>query len=194
MIKTVTEKNLTQPHHITELLLAWNNGDEGSLDKLIPIVEQELRRIAHNYMRKESSMHTLQTTALINEAYIKLNDQRSVDWKSRAHFFALSSQIMRRILMNYARDKSCQKRGGGAQRIEIDQVSILSPEKNAQLLALDEALEQLAKFDKTKSQIVEMRYFGGMTVAEVADVLGLAQVTIAVHWRLAKAWLRTKIY
>jgi RNA polymerase sigma factor (TIGR02999 family) len=193
MIKSIMENQTTQTTHITELLMAWNNGDEGSLDKLIPLVEQELRRIAHNYMRKESSMHTLQTTALINEAYIQLNDQRFVDWKNRAHFFALSSQIMRRILMNHARDKKCQKRGGGVAHVDLEKVSLLSPEKNAQLLALDEALERLAEFDSIKSKIVEMRYFGGMTVTEVADVLGLAPVTIAVHWRLAKAWLRTKI-
>lgn len=187
------EKGKNQPRHITELLMAWNDGDEKALDKLMPMVEQELRRIAHNYMRKESTHHTLQTTALINEAYIKLNDQRSVSWQNRAHFFALSSQIMRRILMNYARSKATEKRGGAARRVDLEKVSLLTPEKNAELLALDEALDSLAKFDNIKSKIVEMRYFGGMTVAEVADVLGIAPVTVAVHWRLAKAWLRTKI-
>jgi RNA polymerase sigma-70 factor, ECF subfamily len=178
---------------ITDLLVAWNSGEEGALDKLIPVVEQELRRIAHNYMRRENCHHTLQTTALVHEAFIKLVDQRSVSWQNRAHFFALSAQIMRRILLNHARNKVCAKRGGGSMQISIEGISILSPEKTAVLIALDEALEQLSKFDKTKSRIVEMRYFGGMTVEEVADVLGLAPVTVAVHWRLAKAWLQNEI-
>lgn len=194
MIKSSTEFENAHPKHVTKLLVDWNNGDENALDELIPIVEQELRRIAHNYMRKESSLHTLQTTALINETYIKLNDQREVNWKNRAHFFALSSQIMRRILMNYARDKNCEKRGGGAKRIDLDKISIISAEKSAELLALDEALDKLAEFDSTKSKIVEMRYFGGMTVEEVADVLNIAPSTVFVHWRLAKAWLRTKLH
>lgn len=184
---------MTQQYCITDLLIAWNSGEEDVLEKLIPVVEQELRRIAHNYMRRENVHHTLQTTALVHEAYIKLIDQHSVSWQNRAHFFALSSQIMRRILMKHARDKNCLKRGGKLQHIELEKVSLLSPEKNAELLALDEALEKLAKFDKTKSRIVEMRYFGGMTVDEVADVLGLASITVAVHWRVAKAWLKSEI-
>jgi RNA polymerase sigma-70 factor, ECF subfamily len=184
---------MTEQLCITDLLVAWNNGEDGALEKLIPVVEQELRRIAHNYMRRENSHHTLQTTALVHEAYIKLIDQRSVNWQNRAHFFALSAQIMRRILLNHARDKVCAKRGGGSQQVSIEGVSLLSPEKTAELIALDEALERLSKFDKTKSRIVEMRYFGGLTVDEVADVLDLAPVTVAVHWRLAKAWLQNQI-
>ena len=184
---------MTQQYCITDLLIAWNSGETEVLDKLIPVVEQELRRIAHNYMRRENVHHTLQTTALVHEAYIKLIDQHSVSWQNRAHFFALSSQIMRRILMKHARDKNCEKRGGKNIHIELEKVHLLSPEKNDELLALDEALEKLAEFDKTKSRIVEMRYFGGMTVDEVADVLGLASITIAVHWRLAKAWLKQEI-
>lgn len=184
---------MTEQYCITDLLVAWNCGDENALEKLIPVVEQELRRIAHNYMRRENSHHTLQTTALVHEAYIKLIDQRSVSWQNRAHFFALSAQIMRRILLNHARDKICAKRGGGSQQVSLEGLSLFTPEKTAELLALDEALARLAEFDKTKSRIVEMRYFGGMTVEEVADVLGLAPVTIAVHWRLAKAWLQNEI-
>lgn len=184
---------MTEQLCITDLLVAWNSGEDGALDRLIPVVEQELRRIAHNYMRHENHHHTLQTTALVHEAFIKLVDQRSVSWQNRAHFFALSAQIMRRILLNHARDKVCSKRGGGSRQVSLEGVSILSPEKTAVLIALDDALEQLAKFDKTKSRIVEMRYFGGMTVEEVADVLGLAPVTVAVHWRLAKAWLQNEI-
>jgi RNA polymerase sigma factor (TIGR02999 family) len=184
---------MTQQYCITDLLVAWNSGEDDVLERLIPIVEQELRRIAHNYMRRENAHHTLQTTALVHEAYIELVDQHSVSWQNRAHFFALSSQIMRRILMKHARDKNCQKRGGKLHHVEIDKVSLLSPEKNDELLALDDALDRLAKFDKTKSRIVEMRYFGGMTVDEVADVLGLASITVAVHWRMAKAWLKEEI-
>jgi RNA polymerase sigma factor (TIGR02999 family) len=184
---------MTEQYCITDLLVAWNCGDEKALEKLIPVVEQELRRIAHNYMRRENSHHTLQTTALVHEAYIKLIDQRSVSWQNRAHFFALSAQFMRRILLNHARDKSCAKRGGGSPHLSLDGLCLFTPEKTAELLALDEALERLAEFDKTKSRIVEMRYFGGMTVEEVADVLGLSPVTIAVHWRLAKAWLQNEI-
>jgi RNA polymerase sigma factor, TIGR02999 family len=185
--------SMTEQYCITDLLVAWNCGDEKALEKLIPVVEQELRRIAHNYMRRENSHHTLQTTALVHEAYIKLVDQRSVSWQNRAHFFALSAQIMRRILLNHARDKSCAKRGGGSPHVSLDGICLFTPEKTTELLALDEALERLAEFDKTKSRIVEMRYFGGMTVGEVADVLGLAPATIAVHWRLAKAWLQNEI-
>ncbi|MCW5960066.1 MAG: sigma-70 family RNA polymerase sigma factor [Pyrinomonadaceae bacterium] len=184
---------MTQQSCITDLLIAWNSGETQVLEKLMPVVEQELRRIAHNYMRREHGQHTLQTTALVHEAYIKLVDQHSVSWQNREHFFALSSQIMRRILMKHARDKNCAKRGGRSQHVSLEKISLLSPQKNAELVALDDALDRLAKFDKLKSRIVEMRFFGGMTVDEVADVLGLAPITIAVHWRLAKAWLKSEI-
>lgn len=184
---------MADKHHITELLVAWNDGDEYALEQLMPIVEQELRRIAHNYMRRENSPHTLQTTALINEAYIELNNQRAVRWQNRAHFFALSANIMRRILLKYARERATEKRGGDAKHVSIEDVCVLTSEKSVELIALDEALDKLAHIDQLKSRIVEMRYFGGMTVDEVAEVLGLASVTIAVHWRLAKAWLRREI-
>jgi RNA polymerase sigma factor (TIGR02999 family) len=179
---------------VTELLVAWNNGEETALTRLLPIVEIELRRIAHNYMRRERGNHTLQTSALVNEAFVKLIDQRDVRWQNRSHFFALSAQIMRRILLNHARDRVAGKRGGGnAQHVELDDTLILSKEKSAELIALDEALERLAKFDKTKSRIVELRYFGGMTIEETAEVLGIAPVTVSVNWRLAKAWLAREI-
>ena len=174
---------------VTELLVAWNNGEETALTKLLPIVEIELRRIAHNYMRRERGNHTLQTSALVNEAFVKLVDQRDVHWQNRSHFFALSAQIMRRILLNHARDRVAGKRGGNAQHVELNDTLILTKEKSAELIALDEALERLAKFDKTKSRIVELRYFGGMTIEETAEVLGIAPVTVSVNWRLAKAWL-----
>ena len=184
---------MSDSQQITELLLAWNAGEESALDRLLPEVERELRRIAHNYMRREHPGHTLQTTALINEAYLKLINQHSVKWQNRAHFFALSAQIMRRILLNHARDNKRGKRGAGAEHLNIDDIQVLSPEKSEELIALDEALERLSEFDKTKSRIVEMRYFGGLTIEETAEVLGIASPTVSAHWRLARAWLRIEI-
>jgi RNA polymerase sigma factor (TIGR02999 family) len=180
-------------NQITELLVAWNNGEEHALEQLLPIVEVELRRIAQNYMRRERGNHTLQTSALVNEAYLKLTDQRAVLWQNRSHFFALSAQIMRRILLNHARDRVAGKRGAGAEHVELKDSVILTQEKSAELIALDEALEKLAKFDKTKSRIVELRYFGGLTLEETAEVLGIAPVTVSVNWRLAKAWLAREL-
>jgi RNA polymerase sigma factor (TIGR02999 family) len=178
---------------VTELLIAWNNGEEAALAQLLPIVEVELRRIAHNYMCRERGNHTLQTSALVNEAYLKLVNQRDARWQNRSHFFALSAQIMRRILLNHARDRLADKRGGGAKHVEIEDAVILTKEKSAELIALNEALEKLAKFDKMKSRIVELRYFGGMTIEETAEALGIAPATVSVNWRLAKAWLAREI-
>jgi RNA polymerase sigma-70 factor, ECF subfamily len=178
---------------ITEILIAWNKGERHAIDQLLPIVEKELRRIAHNYMRKERRNHTLQTTALINEAYMKLIDQRSVEWSNRAHFFALSAQIMRRILLNHARDRIAQKRAGGFEHVDFETIQVMTFEKSRELIALDEALERLAKIDALKSRIVEMRYFGGLTIEEAASVLELAPITISLHWRLARAWLKKEI-
>jgi RNA polymerase sigma factor (TIGR02999 family) len=183
----------TEKIQVTELLVAWNNGEETALTRLLPIVEIELRRIAHNFMRRERGNHTLQTSALVNEAFVKLVDQRDVRWQNRSHFFALSAQIMRRILLNHARDRVAGKRGGNVPNFGLDDAVILTKEKSAELIALDEALDRLAKFDKTKSRIVELRYFGGMTIEETAEVLGIAPVTVSVNWRLAKAWLAREI-
>jgi RNA polymerase sigma factor (TIGR02999 family) len=184
---------MTDTQHITELLVAWSDGDQTSLEELMPLVEQELRKIAHNYMRRENPNHTLQTTALVNEAYIELNNQHSVNWQNRKHFFALSSQIMRRILLKYARDRACAKRGGKFPHVPLDDVNILSHEKSVELIALDEALERLGKIDPFKCTIVEMRYFGGLTIEEIGKILGFAPITVGVHWRLAKAWLGREI-
>ena len=184
---------MTDTEHITELLVAWSGGDQTSLEELMPLVEQELRKIAHNYMRRENPNHTLQTTALVNEAYIELNNQHSVNWQNRKHFFALSSQIMRRILLKYARDRACAKRGGKFPHVPLEDVNILSDEKSAELIALDEALERLAKIDPLKCTIVEMRYFGGLTIEEISKIIGFAPITVGVHWRLAKAWLGREI-
>jgi RNA polymerase sigma factor (TIGR02999 family) len=187
------EITVVEKQQLTELLIAWGAGEKGVVDEIMPLVEAELRRIAHNYMRKEGLDHTLQTTALVNEAYLKLIEQRNVNWQNRAHFFALSAQIMRRILLNHARDRIAGKRGGGAQHVDIADLQVLTPEKSKELIALDEALEQLAKIDRTKSRVVELRYFGGLTLEETAEVLGLAPITVSVHWRFAKAWLAREI-
>ena len=159
----------------------------------MPLVENELRRIAANHMRRESPGHTLQTTALVNEAYLKLVKQRGVRWQNRAHFFALSAQLMRRILLDHARTQGRKKRGGEAVHVDLNEVAVMSPEKSEDLIALDEALTRLAEFDLKKSNIVELRYFGGLSVEEVAEVLDIAPVTVAKHWRLAKTWLQREI-
>ncbi len=183
----------TQGVQVTQLLAAWNDGKELALEKLFPTVESELRRIAHNYMRRENGNHTLQTTALVNEAYLKLVDQKGIAWQNRAHFFAISANIMRRILIGHARERLTEKRGGGAQQVELYDSAVMTEEKSAELVALDDALENLAKFDKVKSRIVELRYFGGLTIEETADALGLAPITISTNWRIAKAWLAREI-
>ena len=184
---------MSEAPEITSLLLAWNKGDELALHKLIPLVESELHRIAARYMRRENSDHTLQTTALVNEAYLKLIDQRQVNFQNRAHFFALSAQIMRRILLDHARTQKRSKRGSGAEHLDIAEVAIASPKFNEDLIALDLALNKLEEFDSIKAKIVEMRHFGGLEVKEVAEVLHVSEITVMRHWKLAKAWLRTEL-
>jgi RNA polymerase sigma factor (TIGR02999 family) len=184
---------MTQSISITGLLVEWNKGEHSALEKLLPFVEAELRRIAHNYMRRETPGHTFQTTALINEAYLKLINQHRIQWQNRAHFFAVSAKIMRRILLNHARNNKRAKRGGGAVHVNLDDVHILSSKKSNELIILDEALDRLAQFDKTKSRIVEMRYFGGLSVEETAEVMKLSVATVMRHWRLAKSWLKREL-
>jgi RNA polymerase sigma-70 factor (ECF subfamily) len=176
-------------HEVTQLLIAWSNGNQAALDKLMPLVDRELHRLAHHYMRRENAGHTLQTTALVNEAYLKLIDQKHVHWKSRAHFFALSAQLMRRILVDHARNRRYAKRGGGANRISFDEAMVVSPEKGADLIALDEALDKLAAIDGRKSKVVELRFFGGLSVEETAEALHVSAVTVMREWSMAKAWL-----
>src|ERR1041385_8165775 len=177
------------PHQVTELLLDWSNGSQAALDELIPLVDRELHRLAHHYMRQERPGHTLQTTALVNEVYLKLVDQKHVHWKNRAHFFALSAQLMRRILVDHARKRKYAKRGGDAQRVSFDEVMAVSPERGADLIALDDALEKLAAIDPRKSKVVEMKFFGGLSVEEAAEALGVAPLTVKRDWKMAKAWL-----
>lgn len=177
---------------ITGLLVDWSNGDQAALDKLLPLVEQELHRLAHAYMRRENPDHTLQTTALVNEAYLKLIDQKKTHWQNRAHFFAIAAKIMRRILLNYARDQHRQKRGGKAVHVSLSEVATFV-ERPEELIALDEALGRLAAVDERKSQVVELKYFGGLENEEIAEVLKISAITVMRDWKFAKAWLFREI-
>ncbi|HUQ33458.1 MAG TPA: ECF-type sigma factor [Pyrinomonadaceae bacterium] len=176
-------------HEVTALLAEWSGGNRSALDRLTPLVYDELRRIARRRMRRERAGHTLQTTALVNEAYLCLVEEQNVHWRNRAHFFALSARIMRNILIDHARRRGYQKHGGGALRVTLDESAAMSEGRAADLVALDEALKELAARDELKGRIVELRYFGGMTVEEVAEVLGIAPVTVKRHWKAAKARL-----
>ena len=174
---------------ITKLLLAWGAGDDAALEKLIPLVYQELRRLARRYMQGERPSHTLQTTALVNEAYLRLVDSRRVRWQNRTQFFAISAQLMRRILVDFARSRRYQKRGGGAQKVPLNEESIISPRQGRDLVQLDGALNALASADARKARVVELRFFGGLNVEETATVLNVSPDTVLRDWRLAKAWL-----
>ena len=180
------------PEQVTQLLQAWGQGEDAALERLVPLVHQELRRLARRYMFGEHVGHTLQATALVNEAYLKLLGCQKVDWQNRAHFFAISAQLMRRILVDGARARGYQKRGGGVQKVTLDE-EFLGPRQTRQkaydLVALDDALQVLARFDLRKSRVVELRFFGGLTAEETAEVLKVSQDTVLRDWRLAKAWL-----
>jgi RNA polymerase sigma-70 factor (ECF subfamily) len=177
------------PGEVTQLLVDWGNGDKAALDRLTPLVHEELHRLAHRHMRLERPNHTLQTTALVNEAYVRLVDQRNLHWKNRTHFFAIASKLMRRILVDLARAHYRSKRGGGALQVSLDEVAMVSQERAEELVALDEALTRLAEMDERKSQVVELRFFGGMTVEETAEAVGKSPITIKRDWDSAKAWL-----
>jgi RNA polymerase sigma factor (TIGR02999 family) len=176
------------PKEVTRLLVDWGNGDKAALNELIPLVYDELRRLAGRYMRRESQGHTLQTSALVNEAYLRLVDQRSVRWQNRAHFFGVAAQLMRRILVDHARSRSRAKRGGGTQIVSLDEQAVIAKEVS-DVIALDAALTNLAEMDLRKSQIVEMKFFGGLTTEEVAEVLKVTSRTVEREWRKARAWL-----
>jgi len=176
-------------HEITQLLVAWSDGDQVALTKLIPLVESELRRLARTYMSRERIDHTLQTTALINEAYVKLINASDVKWQNRAHFFGIAARVMRRVLVDFARQRNFRKRGGGSHQISFDEALAISDADHPDLLALDEALTALAKVDDRKARIVEMRFFGGLTEKETAAALDVSPETVRRDWRLAKAWL-----
>ena len=176
-------------HEVTQLLLAWSAGDQAALEQLMPLVYAELHRQAKRYMRNERAGHTLQTTAILNEAYLRLVDNTKPVWQGRSHFIAAAAQLMRRIMVDHARERHSLKRGGGALKVTLDEAALVTETRSEELLALDEALENLAAQDPRKSQIVELRYFGGLTVEETAEFLKLSQRTVEREWTMAKAWL-----
>jgi RNA polymerase sigma-70 factor, ECF subfamily len=178
---------------VTELLLSWRHGDQAALEQIVPLVYQELRRLAHCYMNGQRPGHTLQATALINEAYVRLIDCQQVDWKSRAHFLAVSARMMRRVLVEFARSQRYQKRGGGAQEISFDEAFTVTPQRGHDLEALDDALQAFAATYPRQSQVVELRFFGGLSVEETAQVLQVSAVTVMRDWQLAKVWLAREL-
>lgn len=184
----------TTPDNVTQLLVELTDGKTAVLELLLPIVYKELRNLANNYLRRERADHTLQPTALVHEAYLKLVDQKNVQWQNRAHFFGVAANIMRRILVDHARKHKADKRGGEFAKEQLEEsIIVVSDEKSVELLALDDALETLAKVDPQKSRIVELRYFGGLSVEETAEVMGISEITVKRHWKMAKAWLYGQI-
>lgn len=181
------------PADVTQLLIAWSHGDQVARERLMSVVYEELHRLARRYMRNESPGHTLQTSALVNEAFIRLVDQRNVHWQNRSHFFGIAAQMMRRILVDYARSRNFAKRGGGAVKLSLEEGLIVSDERTEQVVAVHEALEGLAKIDPRQAQIVELKFFGGLSNEEAAAVLSVSPGTVARDWTMAKAWLRREI-
>lgn len=178
---------------VTALLVDWSKGDQEALNELIPLVYDELRRLASRYLRRERVNHTLQTTALVHEAYLRLVHEKNANWQNRVHFFAVASQLMRHILVDYARSHNAAKRGGDYSRLSFDEAMIVSEEKSADLMALDEALSKLAAIDPEQSRVVELRVFGGLTVEETAEALGVSARTVKREWSMAKAWLHRQL-
>jgi RNA polymerase sigma factor (TIGR02999 family) len=183
----------TSSHSVTRLLLSWRQGDAAALEQLIPLVYQKLRRLARRYMAGQRPDHTLQATALINEAYVRLVDCQQVNWKDRAHFCAVSAQMMRRVLVEFARSGYYQKRGGGARKTPLDEGLIAFPQRGRDLLALDDALQALASSYPRQSQVVELRFFGGLSVEETAEVLDVSAITVMRDWQFAKSWLAREL-
>ncbi len=181
------------PHRVTQLLADWSHGDDAALGELTPLVYEELRRLAHHFMEGQRPEHTLQTTALVNEAYLRLVDQTSPNFTNRSHFFAVAAQAMRQILVNYAKASQSQKRGGGGLKVELDEVALISPEQTSEILDVHEALERLATLDSRKAHVVELKYFGGLNHDEIAEVLKISTVTVRRDWVFAKAWLYTEL-
>jgi RNA polymerase sigma factor (TIGR02999 family) len=179
---------------VTELLAHWSHGDDSALAELTPLVYEELRRLAHHFMEGERPDHTLQTTALVNEAYLRLAGQTRPNFTNRSHFFAVAAQAMRRILVNYAKASQSQKRGGGGLKVDLDDVAIVSPEESKEIVDLHEALERLAALDSRKAQVVELKYFGGLNYDEMAEVLKISPVTVRRDWEFARAWLHTELH
>lgn len=185
--------NTPSTEQVTGILLAWGQGDEAALDKLMPLVYSELKRLAHHYLKGERAGHVLQTTDLVNEAYLRLIDSQSVQWQNRAHFFAIAAQLMRRVLVDAARKRNFQKRGGGALQVSLNEALPLGNQRGPDLVALDDALQTLAAFDPRKCKVVELRFFGGLSVKETAEVLQVSQDTVMRDWSLARAWLLNQL-
>jgi RNA polymerase sigma-70 factor (ECF subfamily) len=181
-------------HRVTQLLAQWSHGDDAALAELTPLVYEELHRVAHHHLSGQRPDHTLQTTALVNEAYLRLADQTNPNWQSRAHFFAVAARAMRQILVSYARSQQAQKRGGGALKVDLDEAALVSPEESKEIVELHEALEQLATLDSRKAQVVELKYFGGLNYEEIAEVLKISRVTVRRDWEFAKVWLYTELH
>src|SRR5436309_12860228 len=182
------------PHRVTQLLQQWSHGDDSALAELTPLVYEELRHLAHHYMEGQRPDHTLQTTALVNEAYLRLADQTNPNWQGRAHFCAVAARAMRQILVSYARSQRSQKRGGGALKVELDEVAVVSPEESKEIVDLHEALERLTTLDSRKAQVVELKYFGGLNYDEMAEVLKVSRITVRRDWEFAKVWLYTELH
>lgn len=182
------------PQEVTQLLADWSQGDDAALRKLTPLVYEDLRRLAHHHMSGQRPDHTLQTTALVNEAYLRLADQTNPSWQNRAHFFAVAARAMRQILVNYAESYGTQKRGGGALKVELDEAAIVSPQQAREIVDLHEALERLATLDSRKAEVVELKYFGGLNYDEMAEVLKISRITVRRDWEFAKAWLYTELH
>jgi RNA polymerase sigma factor (TIGR02999 family) len=181
------------PREVTQLLGQWTGGDRQALDELMPLVYEELRRMAHGHMARERDGHTMQATALVNEVYLKLKDRRTAQWKNRAQFFAVAAQLMRRVLVDYARQHARVKRGGGAPQLSLDEAMLVSKDKGDEVLALDDALQKLEQFDKRKCQVAVMRFFAGLSAKETAEALSISVETVTRDWRLARAWLRNEL-
>jgi RNA polymerase sigma factor (TIGR02999 family) len=194
MKKEVMDTPSVSQQRVTDLLARWSHGEDAVLAELTPLVYEELRRLAHHYMAGERPDHTLQTTALVNEAYLRLADQTNPRWQNRAHFFAVAARAMRQILVSYAKSYRSQKRGGGALKVDLDDTALVSPEESKEIVDLHEALEQLATLDSRKAQVVELKYFGGLNHDEIAEVLKVSTVTVRRDWIFAKAWLHNQLH
>jgi RNA polymerase sigma factor (TIGR02999 family) len=194
MKKGVMDTPSASQQRVTELLAHWSHGDDAALAELTPLVYEELRRLAHHQMGGERPDHTLQTTALVNEAYLRLADQTNPRWQNRAHFFAVAARAMRQILVNYAKSYRAQKRGGGALKVDLDEAALVSLEESKEIVDLHEALERLATLDSRKAHVVELKYFGGLNYDEMAEVLKISRVTVRRDWEFAKVWLYTELH
>ena len=193
-MKKLMDAPSVSQQRVTELLVRWSHGDDGALAELTPLVYEELRRVAHHHLSGQRPDHTLQTTALVNEVYLRLADQTNPRWQNRAHFFAVAARAMRQILVSYARSQQSQKRGGGAFKVDLEEAALVSPEESKEIVDLHEALEQLSTLDSRKAQVVELKYFGGLNYDEIAEVLKISRITARRDWEFAKVWLYTELH